>query len=67
MTSYRPRVADPNPIARALAAEKVQHAVEHRRAALLVAHQSVDAEDCAQLLSMLGLDAGEADEVHSPA
>jgi hypothetical protein len=40
------------------AAEAVLHDQQNRRAARVVAGRSIDAADCAEILAMLGLDAG---------
>jgi hypothetical protein len=41
------------------AAEAVLHDQQNRQAARVVAGRSIDAADCAEILAMLGLDAGE--------
>ncbi|HEX2133947.1 MAG TPA: hypothetical protein VHH15_20575 [Actinophytocola sp.] len=42
--------------AEARATERVHYAVQNRKAARTVAYHSSDAQDCANLLAMLGLD-----------
>jgi hypothetical protein len=42
--------------AEARASEKMHYAVQNRKAARTVAYHSSDAQDCANLLAMLGLD-----------
>ncbi|GAB1509026.1 hypothetical protein [Actinophytocola sp. KF-1] len=42
--------------AEARANERVHYAIQNRKAALTVACHSSDAQDCANLLAMLGLD-----------
>jgi hypothetical protein len=44
-------------IAEARASEKVHYAVQNGRAARIVAGHAADAQDCRELLQMLGLDA----------
>ncbi len=45
--------------AAAQAAMAVSNDIQNRRAARVVAGRSVDAEDCAEMLAMLGLDVGQ--------
>jgi hypothetical protein len=45
--------------AAAQAALAVTHDLQNRRAARVVAGRSIDAADCAEMLAMLGIDAGE--------
>lgn len=45
--------------AAAQAALAESHDIQNRRAARVVAGRSIDAVDCAEMLAMLGLDAGE--------
>jgi hypothetical protein len=45
--------------AAAQAALAVTHDIQNRRAARVVAGRSIDAADCAEMLAMLGIDAGE--------
>ncbi|MGB3441347.1 MAG: hypothetical protein WBA97_21565 [Actinophytocola sp.] len=42
--------------AEARASERVHYAIQNRKAALTVAGHASDAQDCANLLAMLGLD-----------
>lgn len=42
--------------AEARASERLHHALQNRKAARTVAYHSADAQDCANLLAMLGLD-----------
>ena len=42
--------------AEARASERIHYAVQNRKAARTVAYHSSDAQDCASLLAMLGLD-----------
>lgn len=50
--------------AEARASERVHYAVQNRKAARTVAYHSSDAQDCADLLAMLGLDS--LDEPRGP-
>jgi hypothetical protein len=52
-------IEDHGRFAEARASEKVHSEVQNAKAALTVAGYAADAADCAHLLAMLGLDAGE--------
>lgn len=55
-----PSTADENGrFAAAQAALAVTHDLQNRRAARVVAGRSLDAVDCAEMLAMLGLEAGD--------
>lgn len=44
--------------------EKLHDAIQHSKAARTVADHAADAEDCALLLAMLGLNASEGKRTH---
>ncbi|MCT2586404.1 hypothetical protein [Actinophytocola gossypii] len=48
--------------AEARASERVHYAVQNRKAARTVAYHSSNAQDCADLLAMLGLDRLDEDQ-----